>query len=70
MRLTWDYTPEGGIASPKSNEVLQEINGWTISDRKLVCGYQGIEGRWLNRLRLLDLLRHFSQARRESREEA
>jgi formate dehydrogenase major subunit len=37
--LTWDYTLEGTIREPKVAEVLQEINGWTVSDGKLVRGY-------------------------------
>ncbi len=32
--LTWDYTTEGPIAEPKGEEVLQEINGWTLPDQR------------------------------------
>ncbi len=41
--LTWDYTLEGAIAEPKVEEVLQEINGWTTADRKLVAGYRDLK---------------------------
>ena len=32
--LTWDYPVEGEHAEPKVEEVLKEINGWTVADRK------------------------------------
>jgi formate dehydrogenase major subunit len=41
--LTWDYTLEGDIREPKVEEVLQEINGWTTADRKLVSGYKQLK---------------------------
>jgi formate dehydrogenase major subunit len=37
--LTWDYSPEGTMQEPKVEEVLQEINGYTVSDRKHVSGF-------------------------------
>jgi formate dehydrogenase major subunit len=37
--LTWDYSVVGKEAEPKVEEVLQEINGWTTADRKLISGY-------------------------------
>jgi formate dehydrogenase major subunit len=41
--LTWDYSVEGRLAEPKVEEILQEINGWTTSDRKLVSGYKELK---------------------------
>jgi formate dehydrogenase major subunit len=32
--LTWNYTVQGPTAEPKVEEVLKEINGYTIADRK------------------------------------
>ncbi len=31
--LTWDYTTEGEIAEPSAEEVLREINGYSVADR-------------------------------------
>jgi len=41
--LTWKYSLEGAIAEPKAEEVLQEINGWTTADRKLVSGFKDLK---------------------------
>lgn len=41
--LTWDYCLEGETREPKVEEVLQEINGWTIADRKLVSGFKDLK---------------------------
>ncbi len=41
--LTWEYSVEGSIAEPKVEEVLQEINGWSIADRKLVAGFRDLK---------------------------
>jgi formate dehydrogenase major subunit len=32
--LTWNYTVQGPTAEPKVEEVLKEINGYTVADRK------------------------------------
>jgi len=32
--LTWDYPTEGKLAEPKAEVVLQEINGYSLPDRK------------------------------------
>jgi formate dehydrogenase major subunit len=37
--LTWSYSLEGKLQEPKVEEVLQEINGYTVADRKLVSGF-------------------------------
>ncbi len=41
--LTWDYTVPGPARDPKIEEVLQEINGWTTADHKLVSGYKDLK---------------------------
>lgn len=37
--LTWEYSVEGPMREPKVEEVLQEINGFTVADHKLVSGF-------------------------------
>jgi formate dehydrogenase major subunit len=37
--LTWDYSLEGTMQEPKVEEVLQEINGYTVADHTLVSGF-------------------------------
>jgi formate dehydrogenase major subunit len=37
--LTWEYSLEGKLQEPRVAEVLQEINGYTVTDRKLVSGF-------------------------------
>jgi formate dehydrogenase major subunit len=41
--LTWDYTVHGAHAEPDAAEVLMEINGWTVADRKLVGGFRDLK---------------------------
>ena len=41
--LVWDYRVEGLNQEPVVEEILQEINGWTTSDRKLVSGYRDLK---------------------------
>jgi formate dehydrogenase major subunit len=41
--LTWSYPVEGPNREPVVEEVLQEINGWTVADRKLVSGYKDLK---------------------------
>ena len=41
--LAWNYTLEGATSEPKVEEVLQEINGWTTADHKLVSGYKDLK---------------------------
>jgi len=41
--LQWDYSVEGEMSEPNVDEVLQEINGYTVSDRKLVSGYKALK---------------------------
>ena len=37
--LTWDYTTEGRLAEPKVEEIVAEINGYTVADRKVIPSY-------------------------------
>jgi formate dehydrogenase major subunit len=41
--LTWDYHTEGAREEPLTEEVLQEINGYTIADKKLVPGFGALK---------------------------
>jgi formate dehydrogenase major subunit len=40
--LTWDYPTEGPLEEPSAEAVLREINGYTVSDRKLVPGFTSL----------------------------
>ena len=37
--MTWDYPTKGPLEEPDAEAVLQEINGYTVGDRKLVDGF-------------------------------
>jgi formate dehydrogenase major subunit len=41
--LTWDCRLRGEIAEPDAEEILREINGWTVDDEKLVSGYKDLK---------------------------
>ena len=41
--LTWNYATEGQHQEPKVEEVLQEINGYTLPDRKLASGFTELQ---------------------------
>ena len=41
--LTWDYTSEGGHAEPKVEEVLKEINGYTVADCRQLRNMQELK---------------------------
>ena len=41
--LTWTYTEEGAIREPSAIDVLQEINGRTVADGKLVSGFKALK---------------------------
>jgi formate dehydrogenase major subunit len=43
LALTWDYHTEGKHHEPVAEEVLQEINGYTWADRKLVPGFTSLK---------------------------
>jgi formate dehydrogenase major subunit len=39
LALTMDYPLEGQLREPSSPHILKEINGWTVSDRKLLGSF-------------------------------
>jgi formate dehydrogenase major subunit len=41
--LTWDYPTEGKHEEPVAEEILKEINGWTVVDKKLVPGFTALK---------------------------
>jgi len=41
--LTWNYPTEGKHAEPKVSEILKEINGWTVVDRKQLKQIQDLK---------------------------
>jgi formate dehydrogenase major subunit len=42
LALTWDYETEGPRAEPSTTQVLQEINGYRVADRRLVESYTAL----------------------------
>ena len=43
LALTWDYTIEGNHKEPAAEEILQEINGYTVATRELVPGFTALK---------------------------
>jgi len=43
LALTWQYSLEGKHQEPRVEEILQEINGYTVADRKLLNGYSELK---------------------------
>ena len=41
--LTWTYSTHGPTSEPDAQEVLMEINGWTIADHRLLPGYKDLQ---------------------------
>jgi len=41
--LTWNYETKGPLREPSGEHILQEINGCTVSDGKLVSGYRDLK---------------------------
>jgi formate dehydrogenase major subunit len=41
--LTWDYPVEGPLHSTSAAAVLQEINGYTVRDRRMVEGFMSLK---------------------------
>ena len=68
--LNWTYPTVGPLREPAAEEVLKEINGYTVADRKLVQGYKEFEGRRVHSVRLLDLFGHFPESGGEPRSQA
>ena len=61
--LTWDYPEHGAHAEPDAEAVLHEINGYEVATGRRVDGFAELEGRRLDRMRLLDLLGHLRRRR-------
>ncbi len=43
LALTWDYTVEGALKEPVAEEILQEINGYTVANRELIPGFAALK---------------------------
>jgi formate dehydrogenase major subunit len=43
LALRMDYTIKGAHQEPESAEILQELNGWTIADHKLLSGFSELK---------------------------
>jgi formate dehydrogenase major subunit len=43
LALSMDYTITGAHQEPESDEILQEINGWTVADHKLLPGFSELK---------------------------
>ena len=41
--LTWNYSTEGHLQEPKAEDILYEINGYRVEDRKLLEGFEDIK---------------------------
>jgi formate dehydrogenase major subunit len=41
--LTWEYSTDGVFADIRIEEVLQEINGWTLPDKTLAPGFAALK---------------------------
>ena len=60
--LTWDYpTLDDRVGDPDLDAVVREINGYTVADGTPGQRLHRAQGRRLDRLRLLDLLRHHAR---------
>ena len=57
LDLTWDYPTEGADDEPDAEAVLREINGCRSPTASRCRRYVELQGRRLDRVRLLDLLR-------------
>ena len=43
QNLTWDYSTHGRHAEPNAEEILQEINGYTVADRQLLENFDKLK---------------------------
>src|SRR5205085_175522 len=43
LALTWDYPTHGPHADPVIDEVVKEINGWTVADRRQVKDFNALK---------------------------
>ncbi len=41
--LTWDYPTHGADAEPDVEAILQEINGWTVADHRLLENFKSLK---------------------------
>lgn len=41
--LTWNYATEGPIAEPKADDILREVNGYTVANGKPVPDYKALK---------------------------
>ncbi len=41
--ITWDYSTEGPNDEPVVDEIMQEINGYKVAERKLVTGFDELK---------------------------
>ncbi len=41
--LTWEYSTHGKLAEPNVEEVLEEINGWTTADHRLLQNFDSLK---------------------------
>ncbi len=41
--LTWDYNVQGPLAEPSAEDILKEINGYTVADHKLVADFKDLK---------------------------
>ena len=65
VNLKWDYPECGEMREPDVEAVIKEINGYDVATGRPVSSFDELRERRLDRLRLLDLLRHL-QRRRQS----
>jgi formate dehydrogenase major subunit len=63
QNLTWDYAEHGEHAEPSGEEILKEINGYVVATGEPVPGFAELKNDGLDRVRLLDLLRHLRRRR-------
>jgi formate dehydrogenase major subunit len=43
LALTWNYSTEGPHQEPSAEEVLEEINGYTVANRQLLAGFGALK---------------------------
>ena len=43
LKLTWDYGSEGATHDPVIDEIVKEVNGWTVADHKQVKSFTDLK---------------------------
>ena len=66
LDLTWEYPTEGAHDEPSADAVLAEISGWN-ADGEMLVGLHRAQGRRLDLVRMLDLLRCLRRRRQPDR---